>query len=159
MDYFLVSMGIIFLLLGIAGCFLPVLPGPPLSFAALLFLQFTRWADFETNLLIILAVIAILVTLLDYVLPVWVTRRTGGTRAGVLGAMAGLVIGLFFFPPFGIIIGPFVGALLGEIIHGSDSNQALKAGFGSFLGFLFGTGLKLIASLVMSWYFFRELLV
>jgi uncharacterized protein len=157
MDYFLVSLGIIFVLLGIAGCILPVLPGPPLSFISLIFLQLTSFADFETDFLILLAVIAVVVTILDYVFPVWITKKTGGTRAGVWGAFLGLLAGLFFFPPIGIIVGPFIGALLGELLQGSDNKHALRAGFGSFLGFLLGVGLKLITSLVMSWYFFKEL--
>lgn len=157
MDYFLVSLGIIFVLLGIAGCILPVLPGPPLSFASLILLQLTKWGNFETDFLILLAVIAVVVTILDYVFPVWITKKTGGTRAGVWGAFLGLLAGLFFFPPIGIIVGPFIGALLGELLQGSDNKHALRAGLGSFLGFLLGVGLKLITSLVISWYFFKEL--
>ena len=158
MDYFLLVLAILLVLLGIAGCLLPVLPGPSLSFLSLLFLNFTRWGEFETNFLIVFAVIAALVTVADYIFPVWITKKTGGSRAGVWGSFIGLIIGLFVFPPFGIIIGPFVGAMIGELIHDSDSDRALKAGLGSFLGFLLGTGLKLIASFVMTWYFFKELI-
>ena len=158
MDYFLLVLAILLVLLGIAGCLLPVLPGPPLSFLALLVLHFTRWGDFETNFLITFAVIAVIVTIADYIFPVWITKKTGGSRAGTWGAFIGLIIGIFVFPPFGIIIGPLVGAMAGELMQGSNSEQALRAGMGSFLGFLLGTGLKLISSFVMTWYFFKELI-
>lgn len=157
MDYFFISLAVILVLLGIAGCLLPVLPGPPLSYFSLLLLQLTSWGDFNSDFLILWAIIAGLVTVMDYVLPVWVTRKTGGTKAGVWGALVGLLAGIFIFPPFGIIIGPFMGAMAGELIQGAEGNRAFRAGFGSFLGFLLGTGLKLISSLVMSWYFFKEL--
>jgi uncharacterized protein len=158
MDYFLLVLAILLVLLGIAGCLLPVIPGPPLNFLSLLVLNFTRWGQFETSFLIVFAVIAAIVTVADYIFPVWITKKTGGSRAGVWGAFIGLIIGLFVFPPFGIIFGPLAGAMIGEIIHDSDSDRAFKAGLGSFLGFLLGTGLKLIASFVMTWYFFKALI-
>lgn len=157
MDYFLVVLAVIFVIMGLAGCILPVIPGPPLSFIALLLLHFTCWAQFETNFLIIIALVAVVVTLMDYVLPVWVTKKTGGTKAGVWGSIIGLFLGILLFPPIGIIVGPFFGALAGELLKGSESKQAIRAGFGSFLGFLLGTGLKLITSMLMTWYFFKEL--
>jgi uncharacterized protein len=157
MDYFLLVLAILFVLLGIAGCLLPVLPGPPLSFLSLIVLHFTSWAEFETNFLIAFAAIAVIVTIADYIFPVWITKKTGGSKAGTWGAFIGLILGIFVFPPFGIIIGPLVGAMTGELMQGSDSEKAFRAGMGSFLGFLLGTGLKLITSFVMTWYFYKEL--
>jgi uncharacterized protein len=158
MDYFLIALGILFLILGFAGAVLPVLPGPPLSFAGLLMLHFTEKYSFSGEFLLIWTAITVIVYLLDYLIPAWGTRKFGGSRKGVIGSMIGLVIGLIFFPPFGIILGPFVGAVVGEWIAGRNSTSALRSGFGSLVGFLAGTLLKLIASGMMAWYFFRELL-
>ena len=159
MDYVLIGLGIVFMISGILGCVLPVIPGPPLSYLGLLLLHFTEKYQFSPRFLIIWALITGVVYALDYIIPAWGTKKFGGSKRGVWGSIIGLVIGLFFFPPFGIIIGPFVGAVVGELTVGKDSNAALKSGFGSFLGFLLGTLLKLIASGMMTWYFFREMIV
>lgn len=157
MDYFLIGLGILFLILGILGGVLPVLPGPPLSYVALLLLHFTDKYQFSSKFLIIWAVATIVVYLLDYIIPAWGTKKFGGSKRGVWGSMIGLLIGLFLFPPFGIIIGPFAGAVIGEITGGKDNKTALKAGLGSFIGFLAGTMLKLIVSGMMAWYFVAEI--
>ncbi len=159
MDYVLIALGIIFMISGILGCVLPIIPGPPLSYIGLLFLHFTEKYQFSTRFLIIWAIITVVVYVLDYVIPVWGTKKFGGSKRGVWGSVIGLVIGLFFFPPFGIIAGPFLGAVIGELSLGKDSGLALKSGLGSFLGFLAGTLLKLITSGIMTWYFFKELFV
>lgn len=157
MDYFLIVTGIIVLLAGLAGCILPVLPGPPLSYAALLLLHFTQSHQFENKFLILWAVITVVITLIDYLVPVWGAKKFGASKRGVWGSIIGLVIGLFFFPPFGIIVGPFIGAVVGELTSGKETNHAMKAGFGSFIGFLSGVVLKIAASGMMTWYFFQEL--
>lgn len=159
MDYILIALGVIFIISGILGCVLPVIPGPPLSYIGLLFLHFTERYQFSSKFLIIWAVITVVVYALDYIIPAWGTKKFGGSKRGVWGSIIGLVIGMFFFPPFGIIVGPFVGAVVGELSSGKDSGLALKSGFGSFLGFLVGTLLKLITSGMMTWYFFKELFV
>jgi uncharacterized protein len=157
MDYVLIVLGALFIIGGILGGVLPVLPGPPLSYIGLLFLHFTEKYQFSTRFLIIWIIVAVVVTLIDYFIPIWGTKRFGGSKRGIWGSIIGLVIGLFFFPPFGIIIGPFVGAVVGELTAGKDSGAALKSGFGSFLGFLLGTLMKLIASGLMAWHFGKEL--
>jgi uncharacterized protein YqgC (DUF456 family) len=157
MDYILIGVGIVMMISGILGGVLPVLPGPPLSYIGLLLLHFTEHYQFSERFLIIWAVVTVLVYALDYVIPIWGTRRYGGSKRGVWGSIIGLIVGLFFFPPFGIIIGPFAGAVLGELSSGKDSGYALRSGFGSFVGFLAGTLLKLITSGLMTWYFFKEL--
>lgn len=148
-------LGLVFLLVGWVGCILPVLPGPPLAYVALLLLQGSRWGSFGTDFLIGAAVAAAVVTLLDYVVPIWGTKRFGGSKAGVWGATLGLLVGLFFGLP-GIVLGPFLGAYLGEVLNNSDSNQAFKAAFGSFVGLLTGVLLKLVVTGVFTWYFFVE---
>jgi uncharacterized protein YqgC (DUF456 family) len=158
MDYVLLILSIVMMIVGIAGCLLPVLPGPPLTYLSLVVLHFTHFADISRNLFIILGIVTILVTVIDYVVPIWGTRQFGGSKYGMRGATVGLIIGLFLGPP-GIIIGPFVGAVVGELIYKDEIKYALKAGFGSLLGFLTGIGLKLAASLLMTFYFVRALII
>lgn len=155
-DIILVVIGTGFLLVGLAGCILPVIPGPPLCYIALLFLQGTCFAHFSTIFLISTAVITVVVTLLDYLFPLWGTKKWGGSRMGAVGAIVGLGLGLFF-PPVGIIVGPFFGAVAGELLGGSNSDKAVRAGFGSFMGFLMGTGIKLALCFALTFYFFKEL--
>lgn len=154
MDTLWLVIGIILMLIGILGCLLPFLPGPPLSYIALLIQQLRSDPPYTAKFLWIWAGITIVVVVLDYVIPLYGTRRFGGSKYGIWGCTIGLIAG-FWFGPLGIIVGPFVGAFIGEIIGNSDSNQALKAAWGSFVGFLFGTLLKLIACLVMGWYLIK----
>jgi uncharacterized protein YqgC (DUF456 family) len=156
-DYILLILGIILMILGIIGCLVPVLPGPPLSFLGLILLHLTRFGQFTSPALITFGIIAVVVTVLDYIVPVWGTRRFGGSKYGTRGATIGLIVG-FFLGPLGMIIGPLVGAFVGEMIFRDDMNYAVRAGFGSLLGFLMGVGLKLAASFVMTFYFVKELI-
>jgi len=154
-DYILLILGIILMILGIIGCLVPVLPGPPLSFLGLILLHFTRFGNFTNPALITLGAIAVIVTVLDYIVPVWGTKRFGGSKYGTRGATVGLIIGIFL-GPMGIILGPLIGAFVGEMIFKDDIGYAFKAGFGSLLVFLTGIGLKLAASFVMTFYFVKE---
>lgn len=138
---------------GIAGGFIPVLPGPPLSWAALLLLVFSENVKrpvTSTELIIWLAV-AVVITVLDYILPSVMTRLTGGHKEAARGAMVGLVIGLFL-TPVGMILGSFLGAFIGELmVPGQEAGPALKAAVGTFLAFLLTTGLKVIISAILLW--------
>lgn len=151
MDTLWLVIGIIIMLVGILGCFLPLLPGPPLCYIALLIQQLRSDPPFTSKFLWIWAGITVVVTVLDYVIPLYGTKRFGGSKYGIWGCTIGLVAG-FWLGPLGIIIGPFVGAFIGEIIANNNSNQALKAAWGSFAGFLFGTLLKLVVCVIMAWY-------
>ncbi len=153
-DIFLIILGIIFTILGILGCILPVIPGPPISFIALIMLHLAEKGILTTSFLWSMAFIAIAVTILDYIVPVWGTKKFGGSKRSSWGATVGLIIGLFI-GPWGIILGPFAGATIAELIGGADQSKALKAGFGAFIGFLLGVGMKLIASGFMAWHFFK----
>jgi uncharacterized protein YqgC (DUF456 family) len=154
-DYLLLILGIVLIILGIIGCLVPVLPGPPFSFLGIIFLNFSRFGDFTTAALITLGSIAVAVTILDFIVPVWGTKKFGGSKYGTRGATVGVIIGLFL-GPLGIIFGAFIGAFAGEMIFKDDINYAIKAGMGSLLGFLTGIGLKLAASLIMTFYFVKE---
>ena len=152
MDLLLSILAIILMIIGIAGAIIPMIPGPIISFLGLLSLYFTTPPPFSDKFITIWAVLAILITALDQIIPVLGTKKMGGTKYGVNGSIIGLLVGVFFFPPIGIILGPFLGALVGELIGGKDFNQATKAGFGSFLGFLGGTILKLGFSFIAAYY-------
>jgi uncharacterized protein YqgC (DUF456 family) len=155
METILIILGIIFLVVGIAGCFLPFLPGPPLAYGSLLVLQLTEKQPFSLNFMLLWAAITILIVLADYYIPIWGTKKFGGSKGGTWGATVGLILGIFLFPPFGIIIGPFFGAYIGELINGQDTSKALRSAIGSFIGFIAGTLMKLGISIVMGYYFFK----
>ena len=149
MDLILVSIGFILCIVGLIGSVLPVLPGPPLGWLGLLFLELTVAIPTNYWLLGITFVIAIGIFLLDYMMPAISTKKFGGSKAGAVGAVLGLIIGILAPIPFGILIGPFLGAFIGEIIFNKTKGpQALKSALGSFLGFLASTFIKFIVALV-----------
>ena len=157
MDIVLIIIGFLLCLLGVIGSFLPVLPGPFTSWIGLLILHFTDTIPQNWTFLGITLGISILVWILDYIVPALGTKKFGGTKYGMIGSSIGLIIGLIFLGPFGIIIGPFAGAFLGEIIKNSeDSSKALKAAFGSFIGFLAGTFIKFIVSVGFTILYVKE---
>lgn len=157
MTYLIIILAILLGIIGIIGAILPGLPGTPLSFIGLLILIFLPSFQANTNLLIVMAIIAIAITILDYIIPIYGTKKFGGTKAGVRGSTIGLVVSIFVLPLlgislgpfgiFGIILGPFLGAYIGENSFGNKEN-ALKAALGSFIGFLVGTFLKIIYGVI-----------
>lgn len=154
MDTIWLVIGLIMMGVGILGCILPLLPGPPLCFLALLIQQLRSDPPFTSKFLWIWAGITVAVTALEYIIPVVSTKKFGGSSYGLWGCTIGLIAG-FWFGPVGIILGPFVGAFIGEVLATSNSQQALKAAWGSFIGFLLGTLLKLVACVIMAWYLVR----
>ena len=143
----------ILLLAGFLGTFVPILPGAPLAWAGLLAAHFSIYNDISILCLIITGVIAVLVSIADNIFPVTMTKKFGGSKYATTGATIGLIIG-FFTGPWGIILGPFLGALVGELINKEGRNEGvLKAAFGAFMGFLLGTGLKMITVLGFIWVF------
>lgn len=173
MDILLIILGAICLLLGLIGCVAPVLPGVPLSYLGLLLLHFTDRVQFSWQFLAVWGVVVVVIQILDYFIPAWGTKKFGGTKYGVWGSTIGLFAGLFM-GPLGIVVGPFIGAVLGELIYfnrhpqttlseieqnkNTNFNRALRAGFGSFIGLLTGTLIKVICCGVMIAYFVKELI-
>ena len=158
MDTFIVIAAIILGIIGIIGAIIPGIPGTPISFIGLLLLAFVPECDYSVGLLIAMGAIAAVITVLDYVIPIYGTKKLGGTKMGVRGSTIGLVVGIIVLPllgivlgPFGIggiILGPFVGAYIGEIMAKNDAN-AFRSALGSFLGFLAGTLIKVIYGIVI----------
>lgn len=149
-------IAILLAVIGLIGCILPVLPGPPISWSAMLLLYFFGNGEMSLKFLLIWLGITIVVTVLDYIVPAQFTRITGGSKAAGRGSLVGLFVGLIFFPPWGMIIGAFLGALVAEVlINRKAVADSVKPALGSFAGFLTGTFLKLVASGLMFWYLFR----
>ena len=145
---------------GIVGSVVPGLPGPPLSWVGLLLLYFwgggTDGSDQPMTLtfLLIWLAVTIVITILDYVVPAYFTKLTGGSKAGGWGAIIGLFVGLVY-PPIGMIVGSLLGAFIAELVFAKkDTVTSVKSALGAFLGFIFGTGAKLAASGVMLFYIF-----
>lgn len=153
-DWIITLLGLAIIVVGFVGCFIPVLPGPPIAWIALplLYLTSEGFADINTTWFLILTLLTIVVTVVDYLLPMWGTKYSGGTKAGTWGSTIGLIIGLFF-PPIGIIVGPFLGALVGELMAGQDQKTALKSGIGAFIGFLLGTVAKMVVVFLIGYQF------
>lgn len=158
MDMLLIILGALALLAGTAGCVLPFLPGPPVAWVGLVILHFSHGANLPGKTLIISGMITLVITLADLLLPVWAARRRGVSRTARQGVVIGMIVGLCF-GPWGILLGPLAGAFLGELLaRRGDARLALKAAWGAFIGFVLGTGLKLVWCIVMAWWFVKALI-
>ena len=143
MDILLMVLAFLLLVASIVGCVLPVLPGPPLAYTGILLLHLTDKVHFTTHQLIIWLIVVIVLQVVDYITPLLGSKYSGGTSFGNRGCIAGTILGMFFMP-WGLIIGPFVGAIAGEMMGGQNLTQAIRAGIGTLLGYLFGTLMKVI---------------
>lgn len=163
MDLIWIIVGVLLVLIGIIGAIIPGLPGPIISFFALLCLQMKKNAPFEEDFIIIMGLISLVVTVLDYIVPIMGTKKFGGSKLGVRGSIVGLIAAIFVLPVLGIVIGPFgligilagpfLGAYVGELIANKDSQTAFRSAIGSFIGFMAGTLMKLTYSLILAYYF------
>lgn len=158
-DVVLTILGTALIISGIVGCILPFLPGLPLSYGGIILLHLTSKVQFLTEFLLLWGVIVAVVQILDYYIPIWGTKKLGGGTKGAWGSAIGMVFGIFFIQPWGIIFFPFAGAVIGELIDKKESKVALKAGFGAFAGFITGTVIKLIVAAMLAFYFFKEVFV
>ena len=126
-------------------------------YIGIILLHLSSRVEFSMSFLIFWGIVVIAIQVLDYLIPVWGTKKSGGSKWGVWGSMIGMIAGLFF-GPLGIILGPFVGAVVGELLAGKNSTEAIRAGFGSFVGFLLGTVSKLIIAGFLIYYYVEALI-
>ncbi|MGD2097372.1 MAG: DUF456 domain-containing protein [Desulfobacterales bacterium] len=158
MIVFLIIIGLILAIAGMVGCILPILPGPLLSFCALILLSWIKnWQIFSQAFLIVMGAVTVLLMLLDYVAPALGAKRYGASRRGLWGSAIGMIIGIFFIPPWGMIVGAFVGALVGELASGKSGRKALRAGWGILMGNVVVVGLKLAFSAAVLFYYIKEM--
>jgi len=142
-------------LVGFVGCFVPVLPGPAIAYAAL-WIPLLSGYPVSTTCLVAGAAVTALVMLVDYVLPAICAKKFKCSRWGVFGCFAGSLVGLFFLP-YGIILGPFFGTVAGELIAGRKIAESLRGGAGALLGYVLCLGLKLAAVGLFAWWYFTSL--
>jgi uncharacterized protein YqgC (DUF456 family) len=157
-DIILIIFGLLLQIVGLAGCVLPWLAGPPFNFLGLILLCLAKgWDTFSPTFLIVMGGLTLLTVILDYVLPMAGARKFGSTKRGFWGAFLGMIIGVVWFPPFGMIIGAFLGAVAGEISAGKRDAEAMKAGWGVFLGVITALILKLLVSGIMTFFFVKAI--
>ena len=156
MEVFLFILAAIFMILGIVGSIVPALPGPPLSYVGLLLLQLTDKVQFSMLFMVIWAIVVLVISILDYYLPIWTTKKAGGSKAGINGSIIGMILGIIF-TPIGMILGTLLGAIIGELIGGASGDQALKSGLATFVGTMLSIGIKVILCVSMTIYYVIEL--
>jgi uncharacterized protein YqgC (DUF456 family) len=154
LDLILLIIGLLLCLIGIIGSFLPIIPGPVTSWLGILLLNLTSVVEFNLNFVLITLTVAISVGILDYLIPVLGVKKLGGTRSGQIGTTLGLIIALIILGPIGIIIGPFGGALLGEISTKKSLQDCIKPAFGAFIGVIAGSVIKFLISLSFLFFYF-----
>jgi uncharacterized protein YqgC (DUF456 family) len=156
MEISILVIGVLLLAVALVGCFVPALPGPTLAYAALLLRHFfsERSDPYTPTLLVVMGVAMLVVFLLDYIIPGWITRKVGGSKYGARGALIGMIAGIVF-TPIGMLLGMFLGALIGELLHNRDVGRAVSLACWSFVGFLLSAGIKCIYCIAAAWYFFN----
>ncbi len=152
----LIIIGLLIAVVGIIGCIIPAIPGPPLNFLSLVVLELAIEDAFTSDFFILWAIITVVVTALDYILPIMGAKVYKASGFGIWGSIIGMIIGIFFFPPFGMILGLFVGAVFGELIAGKEEWQALKVGTVTFAASMLMILIKLAVSGIMTFYFIKR---
>lgn len=158
LDIILIILGSLCLIVGLLGCILPIIPGPPISYASLLLLHITDKAQFSTSQLLIWLFLVVIVQVLDYFTPMIGSKYSGGSKWGSWGCLIGSIVGIIFLGPWGIVIGPFGGAFIGELLGDRSAKDALKSGIGALIGFLVGTVLKVVVCGYFVWCFVKALI-
>lgn len=169
MDILLIIIAFIVLILGFIGDILPGIPGTPVTYLALLLIHWTDKISFSSQFLVITGLLAVAITVLDYIVPVWGTKKFGGTKAGTRGSTIGLIVSVIVLPLLGIVIGPFgiigllggpfVGAYIAEKRAGNDDTLAWRSAFGSFIGFLTGTLMKIVYTIIIGFFMVKEIVI
>lgn len=150
MEILILIIGFTLMIIGVLGSFLPVLPGPIISWFGIALLYFSNIIPLNYLILGITLLITIVVSVLDYIIPSQGTKKFGGSSYGIWGTNIGLIIGILAPIPFGFIIGPFLGAFIGELIYNKkDQKRALKAATGSFIGFLASSFIKFLLCMTL----------
>ena len=158
MEIALTILGVLCALIGFVGCIFPVIPGPPLSFLALILLSLAKnWEPFTSTFLLIMGGLAVLVTILDYVVPLVGAKKYGASKWGIWISMIGMLIGVLFFPPWGMLFGAFVGALAGELLAGKKGRKSFQAAWGVFVGNVVSIGFKLAYCGAVIFFFVKEM--
>lgn len=159
METTLMVVGLIMAVVGFLACLLPILPGPALSFAGLLlFAAATGWKAFGVWFVVWMGVFALLVTVLDYGVGILGAKKFGASKWGLIGSIAGMLIGLFLFPPFGMLLGAILGAMGGEMLGGKKGRAALRAGWGVLMGNLLGAAIKLAYCGIVLFFFVKSII-
>ena len=152
MDIFLLILSFAIMIVGIIGSVIPVLPGPLSSWIGLFLFSMISDVQVNTTLLVTTFIIALIVFILDYILPIYTSKKFGASKYGIIGASIGTITGLFI-PPFGIIIGAIIGAISGELLLNKNFKKSFKAGIGVFLGLIVsGLSKALISSVYLVLY-------
>ncbi len=169
MDYLLFVLAIVVIIIGFIGDIIPGIPGTPVSYLALLLVHWTDRVSYSPQFLLVTGLICVVITVLDYIVPVWGTKKFGGTKAGARGSTIGLIVSILVLPALGIVIGPFgiigllggpfVGAYIGEKSAGAQDNMAWRSAFGSFIGFLTGTLMKVVYTIVIGVYVIKDIII
>ena len=154
MDIIFLITGLLLCLIGIVGSFLPIIPGPVTSWLGILLLNLTSAVEFNLNFVLITFTVAVSVGILDYIIPILGVKKLGGSRSCQIGTTVGLIVALVILGPIGIIIGPFMGALLGEMSTKKSFQNSLKPAFGSFIGVIAGSVIKFLISLSFLFFYF-----
>lgn len=157
MDWIIIVFSGILMFSGILGSFLPMLPGIPLSWIGLLLLHLTKVVPFNWTFLAVTLVITIIIFVLQYIIPAIGTKYLGGSKKGMIGATIGLIAGIFIPIPMAILIIPFLGAFIGEILNEVDSRKALKAASGSFIGLIASSFMEFFVTFIFLLLFFFKL--
>lgn len=160
MDLTIIAIVALVYLLSYVGAFHPAIPGPLIAFGAYWLMSFHSQVDIAGSTLLTVACITILVFVIDFTMPAYISKRLGGSKASNRGALIGTVIGALFMPLgfVSLFLGPMIGAFVGEMTQkNADTNHAIKIAFGAFLGFVTGTGLKLIFAFVLTFMSFSSL--
>lgn len=164
MFYVLMVLGILLVLVGLVGSVVPGIAGPPFSYAGLLLVSFMEGVEHSVWFLVVMAIIGAIAFVLDYVVPVWGTKKFGGTKQGMWGSTIGLVAGLVLttfcnFAFIAILAGPFFGAYIGERIAKTPNKLAWRSALGSLVGFLIGTSVKLVYAFACIFFVVRDLIL